>query len=137
MQMAAIDAQGASFTFNSQTVGQIQSFSGFDGEAADIDITTLASTAKEFRQGLQDFGNFSMEILRDPNDVGQDELFTSKAAQSTQTCVLTLPDDVVLNRATFTAYVKSLTISGGVDDIVRGTVNLRITGAVTWSDSTP
>lgn len=133
----AIDAQGATFTINSQTVGGIISFSGFDGEASDIDITTLDSTAKEFRQGLQDFGNFSMEILRDPNDAGQAELLTQRAAQTSSTCVLTLPDDVTLNRATFTAYVKSVTISGAVDDVARGTVNLKISGSVTWSDSSP
>ena len=135
--MAAIDAQGTIFVFNSQTVGGIQTFAGFDGEAADIDITTLASTAKEFRQGLVDFGNFSLELLRDPNDVGQNEMLTAKAGQLTKTCILTLPDDVVLNVATFSAYVKSLTISGGVDDVVKGTANLRITGTVVWTDSTP
>jgi len=135
--MAAIDAQGATFTINSQTVGGIISFSGMDGEASDIDITTLDSTAKEYRQGLQDFGNFSIEMIRDPNDAGQAELLTQKAAQTSSTCVLTLPDDVTLNRATFSAYVKSVSTEGGVDDVVRGTANLKITGSVTWSDSTP
>lgn len=133
----AIDAQGTTFTINGQLVGGIQSYSGFDGEASDIDITTLDSTAKESRQGLQDFGNFTMELLRDPNDVGQDELLTQKAAQTSSTCVLTLPDDVVLNVATFTAYVKSLSIEGSVDEVNKGTANLRITGSVVWSDETP
>lgn len=133
----AIDAQGTTFTINGQTVGGIISFSGFDGEASDIDITTLDSTAKEYRQGLQDFGNFSLEILRDPNDTGQAELLTQKAAQTSSTCVLSLPDDVTLNVATFTAYVKSVSIAGGVDDVARGTVNMKITGSVVWSDETP
>jgi len=133
----AIDAQGTTFTINSQTVGGILSFSGFDGEASDIDITTLDSTAKEYRQGLQDFGNFTIELNRDPNDAGQDEMLTQKAAQTTSTCVLTFPDDVALNVATFTAYVKSVSTSGGVDDVARGTANLKITGSVVWSDETP
>lgn len=135
--MAAIDAQGTTFTINSQTVGGIISFSGFDGEAADIDITTLASTAKEFRQGLQDYGNFTLELIRDPNDAGQAEILAQRAAQTTSTCVLTFPDDVTLNVATFSAYVKSLTTEGGVDDVVRGNSNLRITGSVVWTDETP
>lgn len=133
----AIDAQGATFSINGQLVGGIISFSGMDGEASDIDITTLDSTAKEFRQGLQDFGNFTIELLRDPNDAGQDEMLTQKAAQTSSTCVLTLPDDVVLNVATFTAYVKSLSTSGAVDEVARGTGNLKITGSVVWSDETP
>lgn len=135
--MAAIDAQGTTFTINSVEVGGIKSFSGFDGEAADIDITTLASTAKEFRQGLQDFGNFTLELVRDPNDVGQIELDTAKAAQTVQTCVLSFPDDVDLNVATFSAFVKSQSTGGGVDDIITGTANLRVTGSVVWTDETP
>lgn len=133
----AIDAQGTTFTINSILVGGIQSYSGFDGEAADIDITTLDSTAKEYRQGLQDFGNFSIELLRDPNDVGQAEMLAQKLAQTSSTCVLTLPDDVDLNVATFTAYVKSLSIAGSVDEVNKGTGNLKITGTVVWSDETP
>lgn len=133
----AIDAQGTTFTINAQTVGGMISFSGMDGEAADIDITTLDSTAKEFRQGLQDYGNFSVELLRDPNDAGQDEMLTQKTAQTTSTCVLTFPDDVALNVATFSAYVKSLSTAGGVDDVARGTANLKITGEVVWTDETP
>ena len=135
--MAVIDAQGSTLTCEGDTIGGLISFSGFDGEASDIDVTTLASTAKEYRQGLQDFGNFSIEFIYDPNDVGQVELQTQKAAQTAATMVLTLPDTVTLNRATFEAFVKSITISGGVDDVVRGTANLKITGAVTWSDSSP
>lgn len=134
--MAAIDAQGTTFTINSQTVGGVISFSGFDGEAADIDVTTLASTAKEYRQGLQDFGNFSLEVNRDPDDAGQAQALTQKAAQTTSTCVLSFTDVATLNVATFTAYVKSVSLSGGVDDVARGTINMKITGSVVWSDET-
>lgn len=135
--MAVINAQDTTFTFNGQTVGGIISFSGFDGEATDIDITTLASTAKEYRQGLQDFGNFSIELFRDQNDAGQAAISTALAAQSTVTCVLTLPDDVALNVATFSAYAKSMDLTGSVDEVARGTVNMKVTGSVTWSDETP
>lgn len=133
----AIDAQGATFSINSQLVGGLQSFSGFDGEASDIDITTLDSLAKEFRQGLQDYGNFSVDLLRDPNDAGQAEALAQRLAQTSSTCVLTLPDDVVLNVATFTAYVKSLNIDGGIDGVASGTLNLKISGSVVWSDGSP
>lgn len=133
--MTVLDSQQATFTIQDstgtpKTVGGIVSFSGFDGEAADIDITTLASTAKEFRQGLQDFGNFSIELLRDPNDTGQEELLTAKAAQSTRVCVLTLASGDI---ATFSAYVKSVSTSGAVDEVVRGTANLKVSGSVVWT----
>jgi len=133
--MAALDAQGAVFTFDDDmgspvTVGGIKSFSGFDGEASDIDITTLASTSKEFRQGLQDFGNFSIDVNRDPNDPGQIELDAAKAAQDTRECVLTLASGDI---ATFQAYVKSFNANGAVDDIIQGTCNMKVTGSVVWS----
>lgn len=134
--MAVLDAQGAVFTIDDDmgspvTVNGIVSFDGFDGEASDIDITTLASTAKEFRQGLQDFGNFSIELMRDPQDTGQIELEDAKANQATRECVLTLPSGDI---ATFNAYVKSLTASGGVDGVVTGSCNMKITGSVVWSN---
>lgn len=133
----AIDAQGTTFTINGVAVGGILSFTGLDGEASDIDITTLDSLAKEFRQGLQDFGNFTLELNRDQNDLGQMEMFDQKAAQTASTCVLSFPDDVALNVVTFSAYVKSMSLAGGVDEIIRGTANLKITGAVVWTDETP
>jgi len=133
--MTVLDAQGATFSIDDSgstpvLVGGIVSFSGFDGEAADIDITTLNSTAKEYRQGLQDFGNFTLELKRDPNDAGQNELLSAKAAQATRTCILTLASGDV---ATFEAYVKSVSSSGGVDATIDGSANLKVTGAVVWS----
>tara|TARA_A100000171_G_C2140369_1_gene154928 strand:- start:1415 stop:1822 length:408 start_codon:yes stop_codon:yes gene_type:complete len=130
--MAAIDAQGVTITYENnlsaaQTVGGVVSFSGLDGEAADIDITNLASTAKEFKQGLQDFGNFSMEVIRDYDDAGQAALLDAMDNQATREMVVTLPSGT-LNVITFQAYVKSVTLEGAVDDIVRGTINLKISG---------
>lgn len=133
--MTVLDAQGATFSIDNAAsspvlVNGIVSFSGFDGEAADIDITTLSSTAKEYRQGLQDFGNFSLDLKRDPNDAGQNELLSAKALQATRTCILTLASGDI---ATFEAYVKSVSVSGGVDATIDGSANLKITGAVVWS----
>lgn len=132
--MATLDAQGVVITFNdgttAQTVSGVVSFTFGDGEASDIDITTLASTAKEYRSGLQDFGNFSMELMRDPNDVGQAAMEAAKALQATRECVITLASGDI---ATFDAYVKSLSSAGGVDAVVTGTANLKVTGAIVWS----
>ena len=133
--MAVLDAQAATLSIDNSggspiTIGGVVSFSGFDGESADIDITTLASTAKEFRQGLQEFGNFSIEMMRDPSDAGQVELLAAKAAQATREVILTLASGDI---ATFNAYVKSVTSSGGVDAVITGSANSKISGAVVWS----
>jgi hypothetical protein len=134
--MAVLDAQGTTFTFaddaNSPvTVGGIVSYKFADGEASDIDITTLSSTAKEFRQGLQNFGNCSLTVMRDPFDAGQAEMDSAKAAHATRQCVLTLPSGDI---ATFNAYVKMFDVSGGVDKVVEGTCNMKITGSVVWTN---
>ena len=128
----AIKAQGTTITFENGVpaavvVGGVKSFSGLDGEAADIDITTLASTAKEFCQGLQDFGNFSIELVRNYDDVGQVALLDALDNQETREMVVTLPTGT-LNVITFQAYVKSITSAGEEDGIITGTVNLKITG---------
>lgn len=133
--MAILDSQGATLSIadSGGTPVDIQciiSFSGMDGEASEIDITCLTSEAKEFRQGLQDFGNFSIDLFRDPNDPGQIELDLAKAAQATREFVLTLASGDV---ATFDGFVKSLTTSGSVDNVVTGTASIRITGLVVWS----
>lgn len=128
--MAVINMQGATFTFNTVTVGGINSISAFDGAAADIDVTTLASTAKEFRQGLVDEGGITLDLMRDPTDLGQIEFLTARAAQSVYECVLTLVSGDVF---TFDAYVKSLNLTGGVDGVATGSASLKITGPVVIS----
>ncbi len=133
--MAVLDAQGTVFTIadsgNSPvTVGGIDTYKFADGSATDINITTLASTAKEFRQGLQDYGNCSLTMMRDPQDTGQVELESAKAAHATRQCTITLPSGDV---ATFDAYVKMLDSSGGVDKVLTGSATLKITGAVVWT----
>lgn len=133
--MAIIDAQGAILTIENSggtpvVIECIRSFEGMTGEASEIDVTCLSSTAKEFRQGLQDFGTFTVELFRDPTDPGQIELESAKAAQAVRTFTLTLDSGDV---ATFDGFVKSLTTSGAVDEAVTGTAAIRITGPVVWS----
>lgn len=132
--MAVIDAQGSTVTFNdgaaAQTVGGVVSFSFGDGQATDIDITTLASAAKEYRQGLQDFGDLTLELKRDINDPGQAAMKAAKAARATREVVITDPDGNVF---TMNTYVKSISTSGGVDDVYNGTATLKVTGDIVES----
>lgn len=133
--MAVLDAQGATLTIKNAVgtdipIGGLVSFSGFDGEASDIDITTLASSAMEFRQGLQDFGNFSIELMTDPDDVGQTELKTAKSTLATREFILTLRSG---HRFTFNAYVKSFTLTGAVNEVATSSVNMKVTGDVVES----
>lgn len=133
--MAVLDAQGTTLTIESALgvpvlIECISSFTGMTGQASDIDVTCLTSTAREFRQGLQDFGDFTIELMRDPAQVGQLEMEIAKNSQDIRTFALTLPGGPV---ATFDGYVKGLTTSGGVDAVVTGTATIKITGPVVWT----
>lgn len=131
--MAAILCQQTTMTFNSVAVGGIRSITGIgSGSASEIDITTLASTAKEFAQGLRDFGSIEVDLVRDQDDLGQVEMYNSMATQSTETIVITLPSSTA-NVATFSGFVQSLSSDIAADGVVMGKAKIRITGAVVWS----
>ena len=136
--MTAIDAQGTTLEIDDVTPGtpdtlieNIKTFSGFDGEASEIDITDLSSTAKEFRLGLQDWGSFTIDWNVDLTAAGQDVCRAAAISRAVKTLKLTLPD---ASTATFSALVKNADRqSGAVDGIVEGGVSFRITGAVTYA----
>jgi len=118
------------------TIGEIKSFNGPGGQASDIDVTTLQSTAKEFRRGLQDEGEISFDVNLDPSDVGQIFCRTARAENvapfGKRSFELVLPD-ATTTTLEFEAFVKGFSISGGVDAAVTASISLRITGPVVWS----
>lgn len=127
--MAAITSQGTTLSIGGIDIAQIVSYSGLDGESAEVEVTNLASTAKEFIVGLEDFGNFSFEIISDPTDAGQEDLRDAKSAGTAPEFIL---ETSAGKTATFNASVKSISYSGSVDDADKASVNLRVTGAAVW-----
>ncbi len=111
-------------------VANVRSYNGFDGSASEIDRTNFDSTAKEFILGLYDPGQFAMEVDQDNTDAGQIALMTAVVTGLIKNFKMTLPNG---NTATFTAYVKKFNSQGAVDQAVRRSANLRISGAITWA----
>jgi hypothetical protein len=109
---------------------EAKTFQGFDGQASEIDVTTMCSVAKEYRQGLQDFGSFSFESNYVPDDAGTLKLQAAKTAGTAIWFRITLPNN--LGFWVFKAFVKQMTFSGGVDTALSTSVSLRITGAPTF-----
>lgn len=133
----AIETQGFKFEIGNNNspltwteVKEVTSFTGFDGQAAEIDVTHLQSTAKEFLMGLQDFGTFTIEVNYLPTDAGQDDMRAAKASREIQDFRVTFSDT---STATFQGYVLSAPISGGVDSKVDSSFAVRITGDVTFA----
>jgi hypothetical protein len=115
------------------TINGVISISGIgSGSATEIDVTTLASTAKEYRQGLRDFGSISIELIRNQDDLGQVEMFNAMGLQATRTFIITLPTSTA-NVGTFEGFVQSISTDVSADGVVTGTAQVRITGAVVWS----
>lgn len=111
-------------------VGNVRSYNGFDGSASEIDRTNFDSTAKEFILGLVDPGHFGVEVDQDNTDAGQIALMTAMATGLIRNFKLLLPNG---NTATFTGYVKKFSSQGAVDQAIRRSADLRISGAVTWA----
>lgn len=133
MTATPILCQGTTLTFNSVAVNGVVGMTGLgSGSATEHDITTLASTAKEFKPGLRDFGLVTVDLIRNQDDLGQVELFNALASQSTYTVVITLPSSTA-NVGTFSGFVQSLSTEIAADGVVMGKCTIRVTGAVAWT----
>lgn len=133
----ALESQGFKFEIGNADspltyteVKEIISFNGFDGSASEIDKTHLQSAAKEFMMGLQDYGNFTIDVNYLPDDAGQSAMRTAKGNREIQDFQVTLSDSSVF---TFKGYVMNNPLTGGVDDKVNGNFVVRISGDVTES----
>jgi hypothetical protein len=109
-------------------VSNIKDYNGFDGKAAIIDVTNLDSVAKEKRIGLQDFGKITLTIDIDHSDAGQLALVAAKASGLQKAFKLNFSDSKV---ASFNGFVMSAPNQGAVDNVVKGTFDIEITGSVT------
>jgi hypothetical protein len=139
MAATPILTQGITMTIDNSggtpvTINGHRSISGLgSGEAGEIDVTTLASTAKEFMMGLQDNGSFTVSFIWNLDDSGQAELMTARAAQSQRTFILTLPSSTN-NVGTMEVFVLSYgPTSIDPDGVVMGEAKFRVTGAISWA----
>jgi len=115
----------ASFT----TVANVKSWSGPSTENPEIDVTTLLSTAKEFVGGLVDFGELTMELNFDPNNATHQQLFADMEASPPTVTGWRITFVSPTINFTWSAFVKSFSISGEVDGVIAGSLSLRLSGA--------
>ena len=124
-------SSGATF----ESVCEARNFTGFDGQASEIDVTTMCSEAMEYVPGLQDFGNFNFTMNYVPSDPAQKAMQDAKASGKILWWKLTLPNDsegVPMGTWLFQAFVRQMTLAGGVNAALESNVVLRITGAPTF-----
>lgn len=120
---------GGSATPNTFTVGNVRTFSLGGASKSQIDITNLASTAKEYLGGLGDNGSANLEFDYKASDEGQQALWSSFNTPGTAVVLKVTYSDTTTEQ--FSCEAMSFERSGGVDDSIRGNSQLKITGSVT------
>lgn len=114
------------------SVGEVTSIDGPGGEASEIDVTHLASTAKEYLIGLPDEGNITLDCALLPDDVGQTRLRNDRVNATLRNYKITLTDSPATT-ITFSAFCKGFRMTAGIDAKMMASVTLRVSGAVTYN----
>ena len=115
---------GANWT----AVKGITGISGLDGEAGDIDVSTLDSDAKEFLTGLADEGTISLSGNYLPEDPGQEMLRAARLARTIRDFRITFSNGTT---GTFKGNVKTASFDASVDTALAGAFSIKISGVVT------
>jgi len=110
-------------------VANVTGITGPDGQKPDIDVTNLSDVARRFLTGLPDFGSVSLELNYSPDETTHDTLyalFLSGALRQWR---------ILFSNATtyleFNATVQTFPFQFAIDDVVKITVGLRVSGQVT------
>ena len=115
---------GAGAVFESlDCIGREISYTG--GTATEHDVTTLCSTAKEFRLGLQDPGTMSI-TGHWVQGTAAHEVIRAAAQDKRPRQIEVVFEDGSIFRAL--AFVSQRSWSAGVDGVVSATFNFRLTG---------
>ncbi|MDQ5942492.1 MAG: hypothetical protein QG572_1307 [Pseudomonadota bacterium] len=136
----ALDTTGLTYTSGGTAtpvtytaIGNIKTIGDFEsGSASEIDVTNLASTAKEKRLGLVDNGGFSLGIHHSNADAGQAAMQARRLDGAAVNMKIILPSGTTPT-ASFSALVKKFSKNAAVDGVVEGTADVTVNGAITWS----
>jgi Lambda phage tail tube protein, TTP len=111
------------------TVPAIVSITGPDSTKAEIDVTDLGSQAKEYKGGLADFGRMSVEMQYIPGDPTHTLIRNDfiNATSPVRNWRLTFTNG---KKWDFAAYVSGAPGNIAAENVVRATLNLRLSGPV-------
>lgn len=135
MPSSAVPSQGITIarfgTTTFETIPNVVSFQGPGGQASVIDVTNLASTAKEKRVGLRDEGQLSLSLHFNPDDPVHIAMRADRAANTRRQYKITFTDTTPAATWTFYGYVTQFSVQGGVDAVVEASVTIEIDGSIT------
>jgi len=111
-------------------VGSVTSISGPNSSRGEIDVTTMDSTAKEFNLALLDNGTLEVSIVFDERNTAHAGLRTDFSANTVRDWKITDAGSPQINY-TFQGRIQSLPLDFSTDEVVRVSMTIRITGAMT------
>lgn len=120
------------------TIAEIISFKGPTEKAPQLDATSFDSDAMEFIAGLPDNGELTAEVQYVGTDAQQQGLRTDLRAGTKRNFKLVLNDmPSGGSNPTSIAFAAIVTqapeLGGGVNQVVKGSISLRISGTATWT----
>lgn len=95
------------------------------GTATENDVTTICSTAKEFRLGLQDSGSLSVTGHWKPGNDAHEEIKVAAEDKLRRLIEVEFEDGSTFRAL---AYVSQRSWTAAVDGVVTATFNFRLTG---------
>jgi len=128
-------------------IGNITDIGEFGPSGGDIDVTNMDSTAMEYFAGLVDNGTVSISYNYDPANTTQQTLqalaggankrFVIGCSDGTTDVTYTSTFVIPTDRTTFdfTANVQGMPKGASTNDVWRGTINLRVSGAITTQEA--
>lgn len=127
---------GATITFGTSAwTGSLISINGQDIARAVVETTALATTvAKTFMPGdLYDAGGWDIEFYLNPNEPPP-----ITAAAETITVTFPIPAGGATGAtAAASGFVSKWSPSvGGVDEVLKGKMTVKLSGQITWTDAT-
>jgi predicted secreted protein len=98
-----------------------------------IDVTTLCSTAREYRLALQDGQEINVEAFYDPLDTTQAALRTALEAGTILGFRIILTDESPGTQIDFDGLVMAWNIGAAIDNVYPLRVTIKPTGAISFS----
>jgi hypothetical protein len=137
--MATLESQGATLAISVgtsptsfTTIANVIDVSGPGGSASVIDITNLASVAREKRMGLPDEGQVTFNVQLDPDNATHQAVRDARKNRTECQFRITLTDSTPTTLI-FNGFVLNFSVSLAVDDVVKASITIEVNGAVAWA----
>lgn len=127
---SALISNGTTITIAGGAIAQVLSLQGPDQSAKFADTTHLGSSGRTYqRSSIEDGGTVAVEmILVDTDTSGQDVLHARLVDGASAAFVITLPDSTTVS---FSAFITAYKPAVKMGEIIKASVTLKVTGAVT------